>query len=52
MYYYDKELFLSGREENDKPKICTEIVEINGQQGIGDNHTEANSTGMGTIQHG
>jgi hypothetical protein len=40
---------LSGIERNDKPKICTEIVPIGGQQSLGDNNTKANRIGMGTV---
>jgi hypothetical protein len=38
-------------KRNDKPKICTEIVPINGQQSLGDNNSEADRIGMGAIQH-
>jgi len=47
---YDKR-FSCQEMRSDKLKICTNIVPIGGQQSFGDNHSEADSTGVARIQH-
>ena len=47
---YDRD-FSCQEKRNDKLKICTEIVPVGGQQSFGDNHSEADSTGVARIQH-